>query len=201
MTECPRRINELNMMPTDLEEVRRDEANGSVGDGIILSNEREESSIPRHNENKKEDKWQYPSQRMFYNALQRKGKGVDKEGIEGMLMIHNAINEKVWEELCELEEKLNPSRKACIPSLVRFQGKPSQLSPTAFFYSKILKGHPPFDRHDWIIDRCGQGRRRYVIDYYGGSANDSDPATFSVHIRPAIDNFSSLWERLKMLFF
>lgn len=189
MTECPR-LNERNMMPMDLEDDKG---------GISLSNEREESSIPRQNNDNSQDKWQYPSQRMFYNALQRKGKGVEKEGIEGMLMIHNAINEKVWEELCDLEGILNPS--PCKPSLVKFQGKPNQLSPTAFFHSKIRGGHPPFDRHDWIIDRCGKGKRRYVIDYYGGSTFDSDPATFSVHIRPAIDDFGSLLDRIKMLFF
>jgi len=24
---------------------------------------------------------------------------------------------------------------------------------------------PPFDRHDWIVDRCGK-EVRYIIDYY-----------------------------------
>jgi hypothetical protein len=28
-----------------------------------------------------------------------------------------------------------------------------------------LTGELPFDRHDWVVDRCGQ-EVRYVIDFY-----------------------------------
>lgn len=30
----------------------------------------------------------------------------------------------------------------------------------------------PFDRHDWIVDRCGKDVR-YIIDYYDGGSVDS----------------------------
>ena len=40
------------------------------------------------------------------------------------------------------------------PRLLRFTGRPDELSPKARI--KMLMGGPaPFDRHDWIVDRCG----------------------------------------------
>jgi cytochrome c heme-lyase len=60
-------------------------------------------------------------------------------------------------------------------------GKPDEPSPKArllswFGYST------PFDRHDWVVDRCGQDVR-YVLDFYQGN----QPGV-SVHIdaRPAV---------------
>lgn len=54
---------------------------------------------------------------------------------------------------------------------------------------------PPFDRHDWVVDRCGI-KMRYVIDFYTGRAS-SDPnasVSFFLDVRPALDN----WEGVKM---
>ncbi len=31
----------------------------------------------------------------------------------------------------------------------------------------IIRYELPFDRHDWIVDRCGKDVR-YIIDYYDG---------------------------------
>ncbi len=62
---------------------------------------------------------------------------------------------------------------------------------------------PPFDRHDWIVDRCGT-EVRYVIDFYQGA---SPPASKESHqapassiyldVRPALDSFGSLCDRVK----
>lgn len=43
----------------------------------------------------------------------------------------------------------------------------------------------PFDRHDWIIDRCGK-EVRYVIDYYYDSHRASDDKTPSLHDTGAV---------------
>lgn len=37
----------------------------------------------------------------------------------------------------------------------------------------------PFDRHDWIVDRCGR-EVRYVIDYYDGGKVDPDTHEFTI---------------------
>ena len=40
------------------------------------------------------------------------------------------------------------------PELVKFAGKPKDLSPRARF--RTWMGYTaPFDRHDWVVDRCG----------------------------------------------
>ena len=52
----------------------------------------------------------------------------------------------------------------------------------------------PFDRHDWVVDRCGV-RIRYVIDFYTGhSAGSNEQISFYLDVRPALDS----WEGLKM---
>lgn len=49
-------------------------------------------------------------------------------------------------------------------TLLRFHGRPDELSPLARL-SSWLGGPLPFDRHDWYVDRCGR-EVRYVIDFY-----------------------------------
>jgi hypothetical protein len=47
----------------------------------------------------------------------------------------------------------------------------------------LLGGPEPFDRHDWVIDRCGQ-EVRYVIDfyYYDDKAGTPEVATTAVYM-------------------
>ena len=53
----------------------------------------------------------------------------------------------------------------------------------------------PFDRHDWVVERCGT-RVRYVIDFYTGRSSGSNKGDmpFYLDVRPALDN----WEGVKM---
>ena len=53
----------------------------------------------------------------------------------------------------------------------------------------------PFDRHDWLIDRCGV-RMRYIIDFYTGRADPAAPhaPSFYIDARPALDS----WEGVRM---
>ena len=56
----------------------------------------------------------------------------------------------------------------------------------------------PFDRHDWIIDRCGK-EVRYVIDFY--DKGDVDPQTGVVallDVRPAMDSLEAIKDRIKV---
>ncbi len=41
---------------------------------------------------------------------------------------------------------------------------PAGRSPLAWL-RQALGGPAPFDRHDWVVDRCGR-EVRYVIDFY-----------------------------------
>lgn len=62
----------------------------------------------------------------------------------------------------------------------------------------------PFDRHDWVVDRCGK-RVDYVIDFYAGrpgsDANREGVArsglqlpSFYLDVRPKLNS----WEGFKM---
>ncbi|KAI8354913.1 cytochrome c and c1 heme-lyase [Mortierella sp. GBAus27b] len=160
---------------------------------IPLPTERVVSSIPRGNDSS-ESKWEYPSPQQFYNALRRKGWETPEESIETMVDIHNWINEEAWNEVLKWEKE--HSDTCCEPKLLRFQGKPSTLSPKARFFG-LFGAEKPFDRHDWVVDRCGK-EVRYVIDYYGGQHDlENDIPVFHLDVRPALDSFESAMDRLK----
>lgn len=54
----------------------------------------------------------------------------------------------------------------------------------------------PFDRHDWIVDRCGK-EVRYVIDYYDAGMGDKYHKLAKLDVRPALDNFENAWDRMR----
>ncbi|KAL7557351.1 hypothetical protein ACA910_014280 [Epithemia clementina (nom. ined.)] len=162
--------------------------------------------------------WTYPSPQMFYNALARKGKLEDtrEEEMESVVALHNNMNEKTWKKVLEWEDattfplslKKVEDGKAP-PKLLKFQGRPKDLSPKAWLKHNIL-GHPlPFDRHDWTILRHNGTTVRYVIDYYFDETRARDESNsgmpdmkdFSatpsllVDVRPALDGPSQLWNR------
>lgn len=55
----------------------------------------------------------------------------------------------------------------------------------------------PFDRHDWIVDRCGKDVR-YIIDYYDGGVTDEQYRFALLDVRPAMDSFGSLYDRARV---
>ncbi|KAG8529960.1 uncharacterized protein KY384_005441 [Bacidia gigantensis] len=68
-------------------------------------------------------------------------------------------------------------RERTQPKLIRFMGRPGDTTPKArfmsymsWFYPGRFAEEPPFDRHDWFVQRItpsGEKREiRYVIDYY-----------------------------------
>ena len=69
---------------------------------------------------------------------------------------------------------------------------------STFLRFRSLLGYElPFDRHDWIIDRCGR-EVRYIIDYYdGGDVNPHDHRFALLDVRPALDSPSAAWDRMK----
>lgn len=50
------------------------------------------------------------------------------------------------------------ARQCGEPRLKRFQGRPNDLSPKARLLN-LLGYKLPFDRHDWVVDRCGRDVR------------------------------------------
>lgn len=162
-----------------------------------LSKCREKSSIPRTNSDTLEcaNVWVYPSSHMFYAALKRKGYETSAEHIDTMVSIHNQLNENVWQEILKWEE-FKSNQCSMGPTLHQFRGRYDTLSPKARIY-KLFGVTPPFDRHDWIIDRCGK-KVRYIIDYYSGHPEPDGTPTMHVDIRPDMNSLENITDRLRM---
>lgn len=135
-----------------------------------------------------------------------KTEGVSEKDIETVIAIHNNMNEGTWRQVTLWEDLHKVSGPGREPKLLRFIGRPDELSPKARL--KVLFGHPePFDRHDWVVDRGGR-EVRYVIDYYHDESavgRDQRPkhlqdmsAMQSIHVdvRPALDSVGAVIDRV-----
>lgn len=193
ISECPVKGNKSSMQPASIEEAANHSQVPLPGQKIPLSTQRVISSIPRgNNEDKQLDnkqqtkvpahqptnssKWQYPSEQQFYNAMRKKGYQPPVESIPSVLQIHNAVNERSWSQICKWEKEIHDNDS---PKLVKFVGRPKDISPKAWLNSRLFMTQEPFDRHDWYIQdnhSAGDGSesettgepRRYVIDFYEG---------------------------------
>lgn len=155
--------------------------------GVPLSVERETSSIPKEGQGN----WTYPSEAQFFAAMARKNHNPHAKDMKTIVPIHNAVNERAWAEIIKWEAGRGGEVCGGV-KLVNFKGRPGDRSPKARW--KALLGYAaPFDRHDWVVDRCGL-RTRYIIDFYTGHSMDPNSVSFYLDVRPALDN----WEGVKM---
>ncbi|KAJ5175476.1 Cytochrome c heme lyase [Penicillium canariense] len=220
------KLNPLNYMFASISQERAPEQT------VDLSVDREISSIPRGDA---EGKWEYPSAQQMYNAMLRKGyTDTPQDAVESMVAVHNFLNEGAWNEIigwertfakglgegwerCRRgEENLNfqlmkeeimgTVDETTEPRLIRFQGRPTELTPKArifqalgWVYPAKFETAPPFDRHDWFVQRqtpSGPKQVRYVIDYYSGDPEPNGEPVFYLDIRPALDSPTAAVERL-----
>lgn len=181
--------------PASIEEAAKHAQTPRPDQRVPLRTERQISSIrrgetddtgPHHQHDNEASNWVYPSEQQLYNAMRRKGwQNIPEESIPMVLQIHNGINEGTWGKIIEWEQ--SPDVR-----LVRFQGRPRDITPKAFLMSKILGLYPaPFDRHDWYVEdpvnRKGE-LQRYVIDYYMYEPKDPRlPPKPYVDARPALE--------------
>ncbi|KAJ6534630.1 cytochrome c and c1 heme-lyase [Mycena vulgaris] len=195
LAQCPIEhdsINSLNQMPNLSQEA-------APSQSAALPTSRTESSIPRD----PSTKWEYPSPQQFYNALARKGRETPEEleHVETMVEIHNFLNEQAWQEVLKWEKRAYPADDI---QLARFKGRPGEMSPKAriwmfagWLMPSRFNTEPPFDRHDWVVRRPKTGEEvRYVIDYYSAPPEPDGSPAFSLDVRPALDSFGSLKERI-----
>lgn len=182
-----------------------------------ISTHRVKSKIPKGGSDG--STWVYPSPQMFYNSLVRKNKlGDTKEAdVESVVALHNNMNETTWNKIVEWERVVHPEGNIddgnCGAKLLKFIGRPADLSPKAWFKNLVL-GHPlPFDRHDWTILRTDGKQVRYVIDYYhdessaseeeGSGMPDMDDRdavkSILVDVRPALDNVKNAFGRFSLM--
>jgi len=186
-------INPLNMMEPANQKPAPDQP-------FPLPTARQVSTIPKAIVQEGDSPyWVYPSQQMFWNAMLRKGwrwknEDVSAKDMDDIIKIHNANNEEAWREVLKWEAL--HAGECCAPKLKSFGGKASSYSPRARI--RHMMGYElPFDRHDWIVDRCGK-EVRYVIDYYDGGEVNNKYQFALLDVRPAMDSFENVWDRMKV---
>ncbi|KAF8862304.1 cytochrome c and c1 heme-lyase, partial [Acephala macrosclerotiorum] len=136
--------------------------------------------------------WIYPSEKMFFEAMKRKGYSSEAKDMKTIVPIHNAVNERAWKEIKEWERPWGSEEKCGGPKLHSFLGLSTTLSPKARF-NTLLGYTRPFDRHDWVVDRCGT-RIEYIIDFYAGKDEGKGKLNFFLDVRPKLNT----WEGWKM---
>ncbi|KAH8701477.1 cytochrome c/c1 heme-lyase [Phaeosphaeriaceae sp. PMI808] len=179
-----------------------------------LATDREVSTIPRalpstpqnpatpaNNErdtgtDKATGNWIYPSERMFFDAMLRKSHNPSETDMATIVPIHNAVNERAWAEIRAWEA--GQGSEACGgPRLESFSGEVARTSPRARWRGWM--GYTaPFDRHDWVVDRCGV-KVEYVIDFYAGKGDGGvrgKGLSFYLDVRPKLNS----WEGWRMRF-
>ncbi|VDD83494.1 unnamed protein product [Mesocestoides corti] len=187
-------VDPLNMMPQESQ-------TPSPGQPFPLSTNREVSSIPKADpKDENIQNWVYPSPQMFWNAMLRKGwrwssDQISPDDMENIVRIHNANNEAAWAEVLKWEAM--HYRECKTPKLRKFAGDAKNYSPRARI--RHWMGYElPFDRHDWVVDRCGKDVR-YIIDYYDSDKIDPDYKFALLDVRPALDSFSALRDRMRVV--
>lgn len=142
------RLNPLNYMFPNLSQSR------ATNQTVELPTERETSSIPREDA---DANWEYPSPQQMYNAMLRKGyDDTPQDAVESMVAVHNFLNEGAWAEIVDWErrfsrglgygwqacrrgeegfmedaDKVAPEGQVTQPKLLRFQGRPNDMTPKA----------------------------------------------------------------------
>ncbi|KAI1442454.1 cytochrome c and c1 heme-lyase [Annulohypoxylon stygium] len=138
--------------------------------------------------------WIYPSERMFFEAMKRKGHDPRAADMRTVVPIHNAVNERAWAEIKEWEEPWIRGSGCDGPRLHSFSGLSTSMSPKARI-NTFLGYQAPFDRHDWVVDRCGK-EIEYIIDFYAGrnGGGGAGKLSFYLDVRPKLNT----WEGVKM---
>lgn len=184
----------------------------SILSQLKLATAREVSTIPRalpsqptttarpaNNErdtapDKSTGNWIYPSEQMFFDAMRRKSFDPNATDMRTIVPIHNAVNERAWYEIKRWEA--GRSDPCGGPKLASFSGLSTSLTPRARWKS-WMGYQTPFDRHDWVVDRCGE-KIEYVIDFYAGGGQgarkDAQGLNFYLDVRPKLNS----WEGWKM---
>jgi cytochrome c heme-lyase len=200
-------IDPSNMMPVEANQ------QPSPGQPFPLSTDRVTSTIPRAGKN---ENWVYPSEQMFWNAMLRKGwrwdnadnanaeaakagdgkksSVISPKDMQDIIRIHNTNNELAWREVLKWEMALHGKECPAGPQLARFGGRAKDFSPRARI--RHWMGYElPFDRHDWVVDRCGT-EVRYIIDYYDGDLDSASGKFANLDVRPALDRWGNVWDRM-----
>jgi len=215
-------LNPLNYMPQSISQAR------APGQTTDLPLSREPSTIPK-GDGSGNWEYPSPQQ-MYNAMLRKGYTDTPQDAVESMVAVHNFLNEGAWAEIVEWErrfgggladgwhacargedssqtgESWNDPRRGA-PRLIRFMGRPDEPTPKARMLQMLgwawpskFASEPPFDRHDWFVQRTdanGETREvRYVIDYYSGPPEPTGEPVFFLDVRPAVDGPTAACERM-----
>jgi len=197
-SECPSEVgkpNQVTLPETDIDPRNMMPPPNQVpspDQPFKLSTKRQSSSIPKDGT---DGTWLYPSEQMFWNAMIRKGwrwrdEDPDVAQMESIIKIHNRNNEDAWQEVLKWEA-FHAHECPEGPKLVKFGGKAKEFSLRAKIRNKIYDYPLPYDRHDWIVNRCGK-HVTYVIDYYDGGDVNEDFTFSLLDVRPKMTNWCEI---------
>ena len=150
------KLNPLNYMPANLSQSR------AANQTVYLPLSRETSSIPRGDA---DSNWEYPSPQQMYNAMLRKGyDDTPQDAVESMVAVHNFLNEGAWAEIVGWEQRFSrglahgwryckfgeeayesiaeADEAAPRPRLLRFQGRPKEMTPKAKIIQALGQVYP-----------------------------------------------------------
>ncbi|EXJ85910.1 cytochrome c heme-lyase [Capronia coronata CBS 617.96] len=138
--------------------------------------------------------WIYPSESQFFNAVMRKQTSSNPadlvSSISHIIPIHNAVNERAWSLIKSWE---GDSSAACGgPKLLSFKGLGSGAKSPKARVKTFMGYTEPFDRHDWVVERCDGQTVEYVIDFYQGKSEPQTRDTalnFYLDVRPKLNTF------------
>jgi cytochrome c heme-lyase len=132
--------------------------------------------------------WLNPSANQLYRALARKNKSIEPHDALAVANIHQVVTDNTWLAIMEYESRYSAQCKE--PKLLRFYGMDGVYSAKAKLMNWLRFSPLPFDRHDWIVDRCGK-QVKYIIDYYSLESVDSSTGeteiAYFIDARPAPD--------------
>jgi cytochrome c heme-lyase len=103
-------------------------------------------------------------------------------------LVHEAVTDQTWDAIMEYEKLHHAECPG--PRLARFAGMFGHHTIKARL-AHLFGFDYPYDRHDWVVDRCGT-EHRYIIDYYS-----LDDDTYTIDARPA-PTLGGLWDRARV---
>lgn len=78
--------------------IPRSQSAGATSSACPVNHETETGADPRTGN------WVYPSEKMFFDAMKRKGHDTRAQDMKTVVPIHNAVNERAWKEIREWEK-------------------------------------------------------------------------------------------------
>ncbi|OAP60644.1 hypothetical protein AYL99_05646 [Fonsecaea erecta] len=154
--------------------------------------------------------WIYPSEHQFFQAVMRKQTLSSSNptdlatSISAIIPIHNAVNEQAWVLIKRWERGTSDACGG--PKLLSFQGLGAGAKSPKARWNSLWGYTEPFDRHDWVVQRCDGSKVEYVIDFYQGKALEgktgkqgNNALNFYLDVRPKLNTVEGWRMRAEQL--